>query len=177
MYKLRELEKKDIEEINNWRKNEELIQYLEAPYRYINLEVENKWYENYLNNRNNTIRCAITTQEDNIIGLITLTNINNINRSAELHIMIEKEENCGKGIGSFAINKILNHAFFDLNLNRVELEVLTQNLRAQNAYKKLGFKYEGTRRKACFKNGIYVDIDIMSILKEEFYITKEEEHE
>ena len=167
MYKLRELDKKDIEQINNWRKNEKLIWYLEAPYRYINLEIDNRWYENYLNNRNTTIRCAIIVEEtDKIIGLITLANINNISRTAELHIMIGEEENCGKGVGSFAIKKMLKHAFFDLNLNRIELEVLTLNERAKKT--KLGFKCEGTKREACFKNGKYVNIDIMSILKDEF---------
>ena len=168
MYNLRELEKKDIEQINNWRKNEDLIKYLEAPYRYINLDVENKWYENYLNNRNTTVRCAITTEDDNIIGLITLADINSVSRSAVLHIMIGNEENCGKGIGSFAIKQMLNHAFLNLNLNRVELEVLSQNIRAKKTYEKIGFKYEGTRREACFKNGNYIDIDIMSMLKKEF---------
>ncbi len=168
MYFLREIEKKDIEEINIWRKNKELIEYLGAPYRFINLDVESKWYENYLNNRHNTIRCAITEENDEILGLVTITDINNVNRTATLHIMIGKEENCGKGLGSFAINRILKHAFLDLNLNRVELQVLTKNIRAKKTYEKVGFKYEGTKRKVCFKNGEYLDMDIMSILKEEF---------
>ncbi len=168
MYKLRELEKKDIKEINSWRQSGELIEFLEAPYRYINIDVEDEWYENYLRNRNNTIRCAITTEEDKAIGLITLADINNISRSAELHIMIGKEENCGKGIGSFAIKEMLNHAFLDLNLHRVELQVLEYNDRAKKAYQKIGFKYEGTRREACFKKGKYINLEIMSILKDEF---------
>ena len=171
MYKLREIEKKDIEIINKWRKNEELIQNLGATYRYINLDVENKWYDNYLVNRNTTVRCAITMEDDDIIGLITLANIDNVNRTAVLHIMIGEEENCGKGVGSFAISKMLSHAFLDLNLNRVELEVLTQNIRAKKTYEKLGFKYEGTKREAYFKNGNYNDVEIMAILKKDFYST------
>lgn len=168
MYKLRELERRDIETINSWRKKEDLIKNLGAPYRYINFDVENEWFDNYLKNRNTTIRCAITTEKDEIIGLVTLADINVVNRTAVLHIMIGDEENCGKGIGSIAIRKMLKHAFLDLNLNRVELEVLTENIRAKKTYEKLGFKFEGVRREACFKNGEYINMEIMSILRKEF---------
>lgn len=48
MYKLRELERKDLEQINKWRNDPELIELLGAPYRFINLEVDTKWYENYM---------------------------------------------------------------------------------------------------------------------------------
>lgn len=55
MYKLRELERKDLEQINKWRNDPELIELLGAPYRFINLEVDTKWYENYMGNRNSAI--------------------------------------------------------------------------------------------------------------------------
>ena len=40
MYKLRELERKDLIIINSWRNDYELIEQLGAPFRYINLEVD-----------------------------------------------------------------------------------------------------------------------------------------
>jgi len=99
MYKLRELRKEDIPNINKWRNDSELINHLGAPFRYINLDVDYRWYDNYMQNQNTTIRCAIveTTDEDNISDLVSLTNINFINRSAEFHIMIEDTKNRGNG--------------------------------------------------------------------------------
>jgi len=99
MYKLRELRKEDILKINKWRNDSELINHLGAPFRYINLDVDYRWYDNYMQNQNTTIRCAIveTTDEDNISDLVSLTNINFINRSAEFHIMIEDTKNRGNG--------------------------------------------------------------------------------
>ena len=38
MIRLRELESKDLAEINQWRNDPELISNLGAPYRYINLK-------------------------------------------------------------------------------------------------------------------------------------------
>lgn len=170
MYKLRELSHKDIKTINKWRANKELIDSLGAPYRYIDIEIDEQWYQNYLKNRDNTLRCAITSNDsEDILGLISLTSINYINRTAILHIMVEKNSQ-GKGIGTFAINEILKYAFLSLNLNRIELQVLNDNERAKYLYKKIGFMQEGIRRQVCYKDGVYKDMIIMGMLKEDYLL-------
>lgn len=169
MYKLRELERKDLEQINKWRNDPELIELLGAPYRFINLEVDTKWYENYMGNRNSAIRCAIIQEgSDDILGLVSLVSINYMNQSAEFHIMIGDKENQGKGIGIFAVNAMLDHAFNNMNLRRIELSVLDSNERAKALYKKCGFVYEGTKREAKYKKGKFEDLLYYSILRDEY---------
>ena len=170
MFKLRELEKKDLPNINVWRNDPDLTAYLGAPDRFINLDVDTEWYESYMANRSNTIRCAIVEDgNDDILGLISLVSIDHFNQSAELHIMIGNVENQGKGVGTFAVKKMLNHAFNNLNLRRIELTVLDSNIRAQRLYEKCGFIKEGTKRKAKFKNGVFSDMHIYSIIKEDYH--------
>ena len=169
MYKLRELERKDLKEINSWRNNFEIVKYLGAPFRYINYEVDEKWFEDYMMLRKSNVRCAIIEEDkDEILGLVSLTSIDLLNQSAELQIMIGDVKNHNKGIGTFAVNGILHHAFNNLNLQRVELYVLCDNERAIHLYEKCGFSYEGKKRKSNYKNGQFVDLLIYSILKEEF---------
>ena len=55
-----------------------------------------------------------------------------------------------------------------LNLHRVELEVYDFNPRAMRCYEKAGFRHEGTRRQALFRDGRYHDTHHMAILYEEF---------
>lgn len=167
MYRLRELEQKDLIIINQWRNNKNLIDFLGSTYRYINLNVDEQWFANYMNNRNNTIRCSIVNKDDIVLGLVSLTSINTINQSAIFHIMIGDVNNQNKGIGTFAVNEMIHHAFYNLNLKRIELSVLSDNLRAQHVYEKVGFKYEGTKRKAVYKNGLFVDMKMYAILREE----------
>lgn len=167
MVKLRELERKDISEINIWRNQHELIDMLGAPFRFINSDVDVKWYEDYMESRGNTVRCAIVAENDKILGLISLTNIDFINRSAQLHIMIGLEENQNKGLGTFALSEMLAHAFYNMNLERVELTVLESNKRARHMYEKAGFVLEGRKRNALYKNGEFVDMMMYSILKNE----------
>lgn len=168
MYRLREIERDDIPHINSWRSSRELIYHLGAPFRYINSEVDMKWFDNYMQNRSNTIRCSILDEEEHIVGLVSLTNIDHLNQSAVFHIMVGEKIMRNKGIGSFAAMEILKHAFHDMNLNRIELSVLDGNERAIALYKKLGFKEEGIKRKAVYKSGYFTDMLIMSILKSEF---------
>ena len=154
--------------INIWRNDPELIARLGAPFRQINSEVDDAWFDSYMNNRNRQVRCAIINDEQRLIGLASLTEIDYVNRSAEFHIMIGCADDRGQGAGSFAVSKMLEHAFLNMNLNRVELSVLESNTEAQSLYEKYGFRYEGTKRAAAFKNGCYVDEYTYSILREEY---------
>ena len=123
-----------------------------------------------MQNRNTTIRCAIVkaTDEDDILGLVSLRNIDFINRSAELHIMLGDTKNRGKGIGTFAEIEILNHAFNNMNLNRIEAGVLESNTRMLKFCEKIGYKPEGVKRQSIYKNCKFVNMIMLAILKEEF---------
>ena len=168
MFKIRELEKKDLPEINKWRNDPELISFLGAPFRYINLRVDEEWFENYMRTRSSNVRCSIVDENDEILGLISLTGIDPVNRSGELHLMIGNKENRNKGIGSFAVDEMLHHAFCNLNLNRVELCSVITNDISPKLYIKKGFQKEGMKRQAVFKDGKYLDMYFYSLLKEEY---------
>ena len=170
MYLLRELRRSDLPTVNAWRADRELISRLGAPYRFINEEVDERWFNAYMERRGSTVRCAIVDAEhpNEILGLVSLCDIDNLSRSCEFHIMIGDKNQRGKGMGYFAITEILRHAFDDLNLNRVELKVLPDNEPALALYRKAGFTREGLLRQYAFKDGRYRDTVIMSILREEW---------
>lgn len=170
MYGLRELQREDIQKINNLRNNEELVSLLGGTFRFINIDVDYKWYDNYMNNRDKSVRCAIVEAENkqDILGLVSLTNIDLLNQSSIFHIIIGDSNVRDKGLGYFATSKILLHAFKNMNLHRIELSVLTNNIPAIKLYEKVGFKKEGISRQSVYKEGQFVDVQIMSILKNEF---------
>ena len=63
---------------------------------------------------------------------------------------------------------MLNHAFFNMNLNRVKLTVIENNKRAINLYEKNCFVYEGRKRKARYKGGKYIDMLMYAVLRDDF---------
>ena len=169
MYYLRELEKSDLIIINKWRNNPEIMSSLGSPFRFINLTVDEIWFEKYMSNRANEVRCAIVKKGENLIlGLVSLVAIDYMNQSAQFHILIGDSQNHRKGIGTFAVNAMLHHAFYNMNLQRIELLVLEDNLPAQHLYNKTGFVREGLKRQARFKNGKYSDLYLYAILRNEY---------
>ncbi len=164
---LREIESSDLEKINLWRNNKAIVDLLGNNFRFISLEVDKIWFENYIKNRKSNVRLAILFKGA-FVGMVNLTDIHEINQSAEFSIIIGEEKFHSKGIGYFASKEILKHGFNNLNLNRIFLEVVDYNTRAIFLYKKLGFVQEGKKRKAIYKNGTFCDITIMSLLKSEF---------
>jgi len=115
-----------------------------------------------------------TTADNKLIGGTGLFNIDWTSRSAMTGISIYNPEYWGKGYGQESMNLILGFAFRNLNLNRVELETLDFNERAQKCYLKVGFKEVGRRRKAKFINSGYHDSIVMDILRDEWLAKSKE---
>lgn len=171
MYALRELCKEDIPFINRWRNDPELVSTLGAPFRFINPETEYEWFERYMKNRGTQLRCAIVKKDrpELPLGLISLTGIDAFTQCAEIHAMIGLAENRGKGLGTFAYLEMLRHAFCQMNLKRVELSTLSSNEAVIRLYKRLGFREEGVKREAAFKEGRFVDVTLMAMLARDYF--------
>lgn len=161
---LREIVEKDIKAINSWRGDRESVASLGTSFNYINLDIDQNWYQNYLKSRDHNVRLAICIDESNLIGVVYLTSINWIHRRAEFSIWIGDRSHQGKGYGKLAANLMIQHAFSDLNLHSLFLTVLKSNNRALELYKKIGFKEVGCLPEYLFKNGVYVDMISMSLI-------------
>jgi len=72
-----------------------------------------------------------------------------------------------KGYGQKMIELIKKFCFDYMNMHRLWLLVLSTNAPAKYIYKKAGFRGEGVMRKAVYKNGMYIDYEMWSLLKEE----------
>jgi RimJ/RimL family protein N-acetyltransferase len=97
------------------------------------------------------------------IGVISLTNINEANASAELSIIVGEERDRNEGLGTEAIRVILRYAFEELGLESVGLSVFEFNEPAVQAYEKLGFEREGRIQQAVRRDGTSHDAILMRI--------------
>lgn len=97
-----------------------------------------------------------------------LNEIDKTTRSANFRIALFHSTGCGKGIGSWVIQKTLEFAFECIHLHRVQLDVFSFNTRAIKAYEKAGFRYEGVLRDAIKDKEAYADDILMAILEDEW---------
>jgi len=166
---LREIDIQDLELINTWRNDPEIIDLLGNNFLYIAESVDRNWYQQYLQSRDKNIRLAIIPDDmSSAVGIVNLTGLHSVNRSAEFSIMIGNKEYWNKGLGKQATVQMLQHGFHNLNLHRIYLYVLTRNVRAISMYEKTGFRNEGLLREAVYKNGKFEDMILMSILQRDF---------
>ena len=170
--RLRELARSDLDAINRWRNDPDVVALLGGSFRHVCMTVDERWYESYLANRATNVRLAIELGDGTMVGAVYLVGIDWLNRSAEFAIWIGDAASQGKRVGEAATRLMLAHAFDDLNLERVHLTVLRHNERAIRLYRKVGFVEEGVLRRAAFKGGQYRDLLAMAMLRDEHAETR-----
>ena len=107
---------------------------------------------------------AIVDAHDEWVGTISLKNIDHELGAAEYAIITARQVH-GKGYAFTATKELLEYAFSELGLNRVYLNVLKENIRANKFYSKCGFEYEGCFRQAIRIDGVLRDLNWYAILK------------
>ncbi len=159
---------KDISLYAKWLNDKDVSENLGRYYKMVTFESEKSRLEK---KRDEYIFAIILRENDELIGNISLTNVNHINQTATLEVFIGEKENRNKGYGKESIKLMLNYGFNVLNLNNIMIKVFSFNENAINTYKKIGFKEFGIRREAVYRDGQIYDIIYMDILKDEFNAT------
>lgn len=165
---LRALEPDDYKTSVNWRNDDTITSLLGGGKFFVSNEIERQWVQNAIN-QNKEIRLAICTVDDNLyIGNIYLTNIDYISRKAVSHILIGNHEYWNGGYGTDSMRQLLDYAFNQRNLHRIEAIVLDDNIGSQKLHEKLGYKKEGLLRQSVYKDGQYKNQIVYALLKEEY---------
>jgi RimJ/RimL family protein N-acetyltransferase len=160
--------REDLPTLNGWRNDREVVDWLGANFAFVGPEVDSAWFDGYLASRDRNVRLALLGDGDELVGCVYLLGISWVHRSAEFAIMIGRKDYRHRGLGTRATRAMLDHAFSDLQLHRVWLHVNHDNERARRMYERIGFQHEGTLRSSAFKNGHYLDVDVMAILDSEY---------
>ena len=113
-----------------------------------------------------TVRFVVDVDGD-AVGSVSLFEFDELARHAEVGIALVPDSR-GKGVGTAAIEQIVEFAFVRCNLRRVHLQAIASNVSAIRAYEKAGFVIEGRRREHAWVRGAYEDIVIMAILRSDW---------
>jgi RimJ/RimL family protein N-acetyltransferase len=111
-------------------------------------------------------------KEDKFIGVTGFENILWNNGNAVIYIGIGDNSFRGKGLGMEALSLAMEFGFQELNLHRIQLNVLSYNKPAIALYERLGFKKEGTYREFVHRDGKRHDMYLYGILRNEWHSGK-----
>ncbi|MCD4705416.1 GNAT family N-acetyltransferase [bacterium] len=163
---LRKAEISDLERLQILKNNRDVNKLLGGFSLGYSKEDIRRWIEFHDNNNNEAL--YLIDYEGVVIGHVGLYNIDHRAQNAEFAIMIGDNSYIGKGIGSKVSKLMLKIGFEELNLHRIYLSVIDSNILAIKLYNSIGFKQEGVLRDAQFKNNQYLNLIIMSILRNEY---------
>ena len=152
-----------------WFNDQELCKPLQHHYFPNPVEQQIEFWQTNIVGSLTKIQLGICKPESSVIlGVISLNNIDYINRKAEISAVIGELE--GRNINIFreSCELICRHAFNTLNLNKVYGGSISKELVGLMC-KFLKAKEEGILRSDIYKNGEYHDAFLYGILKNDFF--------
>jgi ribosomal-protein-serine acetyltransferase len=101
--------------------------------------------------------------EGALCGVVGLNRIDALNRHCEIGYWLAEADQ-GRGIMTACVERLVQHAFEDRQLNRVAIHVATDNTRSRAIPERLGFKVEGVMREAGWLYDHFVDLVLYAIV-------------
>jgi len=105
--------------------------------------------------------------DEEFSGLIGYVNTDRVNRKTEIGYWLAKSKE-GKGIITETTLQLIKLAFKRLQMNRITIRCAVGNNRSSAVPKRLGFTYEGIERQGEKHGNSYFDLEIFSLLKDEW---------
>jgi RimJ/RimL family protein N-acetyltransferase len=172
---LRAFEMDDLPLINKWHNDEDINSLTGGNKYFVSSYYDKRWLEDKMLNNKDNIYCAICKKKTgNMIGYVSLNDIDYRNRKALWGgIVIGDKESRNKGYASNATFQLLQYAFEELGLNKVTGNWLQSHKTSLLLGQLFGFKKEGVLRSEVFKGGEYHNVVIMSMLKQEYQLLKQ----
>lgn len=166
---IRELKRKDADGMLEWMHDTEIQKY----FRFDSMSRQLRDVLEFICNAKtqpidgNSVHFAITDETDEYFGTISLKNFDMISKNAEFAICLRRKAQ-GRGLAHEATREILRLAFEQYGLEKVYLNVLSENKKAINLYERCGFTCEGIFRKHLLLKGKFKTLKWYSILREEY---------
>ncbi len=166
---LRASERSDIPTFLRWFNDRDTTSFL-SQRSPLSVPAEERWFERMLEGEGKSgfhfVICRI--DDGTPIGTIGLFELDYPNGQAGIGISIGEKSLWGHGLGTDALNVLVDFGFGQLRLERLWLDVFDFNPRARRSYEKCGFVLEGTKRRAFYRDGTFHDVLLMSILRDEW---------
>jgi len=167
--RLAPLTQADVPTLARWQQDSEYLRLLAAEPAFPKNEQQvSEWVRDGQRGRDNFLLGIRTQTDDELIGFIELGEVSWTHRNSWVAIGIGERGYWGRGYGQEAMSLLLDFAFNELNLHRVQLTVYSYNERAIRLYEKLGFQREGSHREFLLRDGRYHDMLLYGVLSHEW---------
>lgn len=102
-----------------------------------------------------------------LAGTLTLFDIKPLHRTAEIGYWLGRAFE-GRGLMAKGVRALVNYAFSELELNRLEIRAATRNAKSRAIPERLGFTLEGILRQEVILHGRPQDMALYALLKQDW---------
>lgn len=110
---------------------------------------------------------AAIEPEEGIVGVVGLHTIDWVNRNTSIGYWLAEGAR-GRGLMTNAVRALLDHAFHELELHRIEIHCAPENRPSRAIPERLGFREEAHLRETELVGGRYLDSVVYGMLAEEW---------
>lgn len=107
------------------------------------------------------------TCHNQIAGLIGFKDIDRANKKLEIGYWLAPQFE-GRGLVTESCRVLINKAFDNMKMNRIQIKCGVGNDRSSNIPKKLGFRFEGIEYQGERHQDRYLDLEVYSMLRDDW---------
>lgn len=164
-YILRRIRHEDIHIVFAGLSHPDVIAHYGVSYQTLEATAEQmQWYERLLSERQGIWWGIARHSDDQLVGACGFNDWRPDDHSIELGYWLLPSY-WKRGIMRRALPHILRHAFMHMDIHRVHADVEPENPASFYLLRKLGFVHEGTLRDVEYKDGGYVSLHQLSLIK------------
>lgn len=164
---LNPLSEKDIPDIFNVLNNEREYMRVWLPFVDFTHEIDDT--RNFVTSvLQGTDKQFAISCKDKFVGLVGFKDTDPVNHKTEIGYWLSQYAQ-GKGVMVHSVLKLIEYAFDEMKMNRIQIKVAVDNHKSKRIPEKLGFSVEGIERDGeLLVDNVYTDIAVYSLLKREF---------
>ena len=155
----------DLNNIFGGLSNPELTRFYGVHYDTVEAcNTQMDWYRTLEEERKGYWWAVCLKEDRTFIGAGGFNNLDKTHKKAEFGFWLMPEY-WGKGYMQEAASMMIDTAFDEWGLHRIEGFVESENFACKKAISKLGFMHEGTMRECERKDGAWISLDIYAIIQ------------
>ena len=152
-------------EIRNWRNDEEIRKYMYNS-SIISEDEHLKWLS--MLKENKKIKVFYIIYENKKVGIVSIANYDKKNKTCDWAFYFNNNIEKGKGIGKIVEKEFVRYIFENFEIEKLNCQVLSNNLKVVEMHKKFGFTLEGVLRKNIINSRERLDVYWLGLTKEEW---------
>lgn len=152
----------------SWFNDPDVTRWMQQHYFPNTRQLQVEFFRTNIQGSQEKLQLGIVPSNDQkLVGVISLSRIDLWNRSAEVSWTIGDPKYRNIEIAFESLKLIIDHAFYRMNLRRLHGGAVDKAVK-DFLCRLLNFSHEGTARQAVYLNGQYLDVYQMGLLEPEY---------